>query len=595
MKTEDEVRATIRDLWSQVLENDELAGDTDFFAAGGSSLKSLILLTELNEAFETEFEIAELVDCRTIDRQFVAVWNRLHRGESATPHQQTVIVPLARANGEQDATIIAIHDVSGDVYGYTSLARELSGQADLHGIKLAHERFEAPRALSIAGLAEEYVAALESEFDGPRRFVLVGWSLGGPVGFEMAKLLEERGRPIERLVLVDSPYDLDLPSPDNAGAFTPEHERALLDEFTWLGDPPYPHGASVEEMWRAVRTRVDTPAKERLATELQDRFPLMARVIPHLASLNETEFICYVNRFRSVFRAGRNHRPEGTITAPIDLLTATRSRNFDPRWFTHTSATVRRQALDGDHFTILDRGSAPATARAILTPDTTAEVRHADSVTPHLGPQDDSETIERTLREFGDQVSWTRLPGEEVVDQVAELLTGKVVIGWFQGRAEHGSGTLGHRGILANPGFPDIEDVISTRIERPEQLRPFAPIVLESDAVKVFEMGRGTGSPYPTSVVPVRPQYQDVIPGATHADGTADVQTVTDEDAPRLASLLRRFSALTGVPCLITTSWDMAGEPVECSPADALHRFLATEIDYLVLGDHLVTKRDGSA
>ena len=370
MQTEDEVRATIKELWSEVLENDELAGDMDFFAAGGSSLKSLILLTELNEAFETEFEIAELVDCRTIDRQFVAVWNRLNRGESAPREQQTVLVPLAKATGEQDATIIAIHDVSGDVYGYTSLARELSGQADLHGIKLAYERFEAPRALSIAGLAEEYVAALESEFDGPRRFVLVGWSLGGLVGFEMARLLDERGRPLERLVLVDSPYELDLPSPDNAGDFTPEHEQALLDDFTWLGDPLYPDGASVEEMWRAVRTRLDAPAKERLATELQHRFPLMARVIPHLASLNETEFICYINRFRSVFQAGRNHRPEGTATAPIDLLTATRSRNFDPRWSTHTSTTFRRLSLDGDHFSILDRGSAQATARAILTPDT---------------------------------------------------------------------------------------------------------------------------------------------------------------------------------------------------------------------------------
>ncbi|OMI85429.1 hypothetical protein BSZ07_33625 [Streptomyces sp. M1013] len=377
MQTEDEVRDTIKELWSQVLENDELAGDTDFFAAGGTSLKSLILLTELNDAFETEFEIAELVDCRTIEGQFTAVWDRLNRGDLKLHAQRTALVPLARATTRQQAaTYIAVHDVSGDVYGYTSLARELSGRADLCGIKLPHERFEAPRSLSIAHLAKEYVAALDAEFGGSRPFVLVGWSLGGLVAFEMAKLLDERGEPSRRLVLVDSPYALVLPSPDDAGDFTPEHERALLDDFTWLGDLPLTDGASAEDMWRAVRTRLDAPAKVRLATELQHRFPLMARVVPHLASLSETEFVCYINRFRSVFRAGLEHRPEGTTSAPVDFLAATRSRNYDPRWSTHTSATFRHLPLDGDHFSILDRGRAAATARAVLTLDGTTGVPH---------------------------------------------------------------------------------------------------------------------------------------------------------------------------------------------------------------------------
>ncbi|WP_328723101.1 alpha/beta fold hydrolase [Streptomyces sp. NBC_00247] len=378
MQTEDEVRDTIKKLWSQVLGNDELAGDTDFFAAGGSSLKSLILVTELNDAFETEFEIAELVDCWTLERQFTAVWNRLNRGDLEPHGQRTALVPLARATTGKAATFIAIHDVSGDVYGYTSLARELSGRADLYGIKLPHERFEAPRPLTVAGLAKEYVAALDAQFDGPRRFVLVGWSLGGLVGFEMAKLLDERGEPLERLVLVDSPYGLDLPSPDDAGDFTPEHERALLDDFTWLGDTLSLDGASAEDMWRAVRTRLDTPAKHRLASELRHRFPLMARAVPHLASLNESEFICYINRFRSVFRAGRDHRPEGITTAPVDFLAATRSQNYDPRWSTHTSAAFRHLSLEGDHFSILDRGRAQATAGAVLTLDRTAGAPHRE-------------------------------------------------------------------------------------------------------------------------------------------------------------------------------------------------------------------------
>lgn len=365
MQTEDEVRATIRELWSQVLENDELAGDTDFFAAGGSSLKSLILLTELNDAFQTEFEIAELVDCRTIDRQFTAVWNRLTGTESASDDRLTVLTRLTRATGEQDVTFVAVHDVSGDIYGYTSLAGEFAGH-DLRGVKLAHERFEAPSELSIPGLAAEYVAAIEEEFDGSQRLVLVGWSLGGLVGFEMAKLLDAHGRPAERLVLVDSPYEMNLP---DTGDFTPERERALLAEF---GE--HPEGESVRELWRAVRAHLDAPAKERLAKELHRRFPLLALSVPHLASLSESEFVAYVNRFRSVLRAGVAYRPEGTTTAAVDLLTATRSRNFDPRWATHTSGLFRRFSLEGDHFSILDRAAAPAAARAILTPERTEPV-----------------------------------------------------------------------------------------------------------------------------------------------------------------------------------------------------------------------------
>lgn len=375
MQTEEKVRETIRELWSEVLERDQIPDDMDFFAAGGSSLKSLILLTELNDAFATEFEIAELVDCRTIDRQAGAVWRRLTGAPGATRDEPAVIVPLARAaerNG-RDVVLVAVHDVGGDIYGYTSLAGELSGRVDLHGIRLPHERFDAPRALSIPDLAAEYAAALESAFDGSRRLVILGWSLGGLIGFELAKLLDGRGRPVRRLVLVDSPYRLDLAAADDAGPgdFPPEHERALIGEFDWLGEGERlcPEGASVEEMWRAVRARLDAPVRERLTAELRDRFPLLARVVPHLASLNPVEFVGYLNRFRSVLRAGRAYRPAGQTGAPIEFLAATGSDNFDPRWATHTSATFRRHPLDGDHFSILDRGLVRATARAILDPD----------------------------------------------------------------------------------------------------------------------------------------------------------------------------------------------------------------------------------
>ncbi|MGP3980045.1 carbamoyltransferase family protein [Streptomyces sp. KR80] len=227
-------------------------------------------------------------------------------------------------------------------------------------------------------------------------------------------------------------------------------------------------------------------------------------------------------------------------------------------------------------------------------PDNAVREESAPPVTPYLGPEYDDSTIEQALREFGSRVVWSRLSDDEVVAQVAELLTEKVVIGWYEGRIEHGPRALGHRSILANPKFPDIKDIINTRVKHREPFRPFAPIVLESDAPKIFEMGRKTRSPYMTFVFPVRPEFRDVIPGATHVDGTSRVQTITDQDTPRLAALLRRFTALTDVPCLINTSFNVAGEPIVCTPADALNCFLGTEIDYLMLGNYLVTKVEAS-
>ncbi|MFD7559265.1 carbamoyltransferase [Streptomyces sp. NPDC059835] len=228
-------------------------------------------------------------------------------------------------------------------------------------------------------------------------------------------------------------------------------------------------------------------------------------------------------------------------------------------------------------------------------PDGAGKVEPIAPVTPYLGPEYDEATIERTLADFADRVEWTRLSDDEIVDQVSKLLTEKVVIGYYEGRIEHGPRALGHRSILANPSFPDIKDIINTKVKHREPFRPFAPLVLESDASRVFDMGRKTRSPYMTFVFPVRPEFVDRIPGAVHVDGTSRVQTLTDEGTPRLAALLRRFTALTDVPCLINTSFNVAGEPIVCTPADALNCFLGTEIDYVVLGNHLVRKTVTSA
>lgn len=219
--------------------------------------------------------------------------------------------------------------------------------------------------------------------------------------------------------------------------------------------------------------------------------------------------------------------------------------------------------------------------------------RPADAVTtPYLGPSYDESQVQDALAEFTDSVEWQEEPdAAAVAGRTAELLAGKNVVGWFQGRAEFGPRALGNRSILANPAFPDIKDIINLRVKHREPFRPFAPVILESEAPRVFEMGKKTSSPYMTFVFPVRKEYQERIPGACHVDGTSRVQTVNERQNPAFAELLRAFTARTDVPCLLNTSFNVAGEPIVCSPRDALECFLATEIDYLVIDRFVVTKK----
>ncbi|MFJ2770622.1 carbamoyltransferase [Streptomyces sp. NPDC087300] len=223
--------------------------------------------------------------------------------------------------------------------------------------------------------------------------------------------------------------------------------------------------------------------------------------------------------------------------------------------------------------------------------------RPADAVTtPYLGPSYDEGRIRDALEAYADRVEWHQEPdAASVAERTAGLLAEKNVVGWFQGRAEFGPRALGSRSILANPAFPDIKDIINIRVKHREPFRPFAPVVLESEAPRVFEMGKKTSSPYMTFVFPVRKEFQERIPGACHVDGTARVQTVDERQNPELAALLGAFTALTDVPCLLNTSFNVAGEPIVCSPRDALECFLATEIDYLVIDRFVVTKRGGGA
>jgi carbamoyltransferase len=171
----------------------------------------------------------------------------------------------------------------------------------------------------------------------------------------------------------------------------------------------------------------------------------------------------------------------------------------------------------------------------------------------------------------------------------ARLLADGHVFGWFQGRSEFGPRALGNRSILADPRKPEMKDKLNSRVKHRQAFRPFAPVVLAEKADLIFE-GEAE-SPFMLLTKHVRPAWQDKIPAIVHVDGTARVQTVRREHNERLHRLLEEFDALTGVPVLLNTSFNVKGEPIVETPEDAINCFLSTGMDYLVLHDMLIAKR----
>jgi carbamoyltransferase len=133
-----------------------------------------------------------------------------------------------------------------------------------------------------------------------------------------------------------------------------------------------------------------------------------------------------------------------------------------------------------------------------------------------------------------------------------------------------------------------MKDILNSRVKHRQAFRPFAPIVLAERMKDVFEGEED--SPFMLIAKAVRPEWRDKIPGIVHVDGTARVQTVREATNPKLYRLLKEFDALTGVPVLINTSFNVKGEPIVETPQDAMICFLTTGVDHLVLQDTLVSK-----
>jgi carbamoyltransferase len=188
---------------------------------------------------------------------------------------------------------------------------------------------------------------------------------------------------------------------------------------------------------------------------------------------------------------------------------------------------------------------------------------------------------------------WHADTRDALLDRVTQYLMNGKVVGWYQGRFEWGPRALGNRSILADPRNPAMKDIVNAKIKFREPYRPFAPSAAVECAAKYFQMDN-PGQQYPARymlyVMPVRPEHHATLPAITHVDGTARVQTVFKEYNPLYYGLIERFGQATGVPIVLNTSFNLRGEPIVTTPANAFSTFSRSEMDCLVLGDFLIEK-----
>ena len=210
---------------------------------------------------------------------------------------------------------------------------------------------------------------------------------------------------------------------------------------------------------------------------------------------------------------------------------------------------------------------------------------------PFWGPSVDGSELARLAREDGHVA--VELPDEALIDQIADDLAADRIVGWMEGALEFGPRALGHRSILASPHTTEMRDRLNREIKYREQFRPFAPVVPIEVAARYFDIPPGGTrlARFMSGVFPVRPEWRSQLQAITHVDGSARVQVLERTMAPRLHALLKAYGQRTGIPVLLNTSFNLAGEPIVNRAVEGYSTFLRCKIDVLVAGGTGVLKR----
>ena len=211
---------------------------------------------------------------------------------------------------------------------------------------------------------------------------------------------------------------------------------------------------------------------------------------------------------------------------------------------------------------------------------------HADYVlnqnvhTPTVFAGPDQKVYETMMLDF----KAVQYSNDDLNKEVATAISKGSIVGWYQGRSESGNRALGNRSILADPRNPNIKDIINKTIKKREDFRPFAPSVLEEHYKEYFDTNQP--SPYMSRIMPVK---SDKIPGVTHVDNTARIQTVNKEFNYKFYKLIEEFYNITGIPMLLNTSFNCQ-EPMVETPEDAINTFNNTDLDMVVINDWIIRK-----
>lgn len=221
------------------------------------------------------------------------------------------------------------------------------------------------------------------------------------------------------------------------------------------------------------------------------------------------------------------------------------------------------------------------------------EVPNERMPVPLLGPAYAFPCIEKAIQKYAGRIAVTRFASlEETCAEAARLIGEGRVIAWYRGRMEYGPRALGNRSILADPGHPAMRDRINAMVKMREAFRPFAPACSAEEAHRWFNVAPGTHMPYMITVVDVRPEHRASLPAITHVNGSARLQTVSENDNPDFHRLLVATGITTGRQMVLNTSFNVKGQPIVNTPEEAIETFLGTGIEFLFLEDRILARRN---
>lgn len=234
-----------------------------------------------------------------------------------------------------------------------------------------------------------------------------------------------------------------------------------------------------------------------------------------------------------------------------------------------------------------------ALGAALYRASLSGKVHNQRMPVPLLGPAYPFPCIEKAIEKYASRITVTSFESlDQTCKEGAKLIAEGRVVAWYRGRMEYGPRALGNRSILADPGHPAMRDRINAMVKMREAFRPFAPACSVEQAHRWFNIAAGTQMPYMITVVDVRPEHRASLPAITHVNGTARLQTVSENDNPDFHRLLQEVGQTTGREMVLNTSFNVKGQPIVNTPEEAIETFLGTGIEFLFLENRKVARRN---